>query len=221
MKFIYKELKMENKILYWQNSKAIEILKNSLKSGKVALVTSDTILGLLSTTNKDGSQALDLIKKRCQKPYIVLLDSIEKVNLYAEIPNQKIFQFIKLSWPGPVTIIFKSNRNGNFYLKTSNDTIGIRIPKHEGLLKLLSYFDGLYSTSANISGQPVPGSLTEVNKDIIKEVDCIVLDEYVDQEIIPSTILDCTAGKIHVIREGIYPIDQLEKLYGGSFIKGE
>lgn len=212
---------MKNKILTWNSPKTIEILKNTLESKKVALTTSDTILGLLALTDKEGSAALDFIKKRCQKPYIVLLDSVDKAFLFADITDKKIIQFIKLSWPGPVTIIFKSKKNSNFYLKTQSDTIGIRIPKHEGLLKLLSNFDGLYSTSANIAGEAVPSSISEVNKEIIDQVDCIVLEEDMAKEIIPSTILDCTSGRIRVIRKGVYPIDELEKLYGEAFIKGE
>ncbi|MDR3647423.1 MAG: L-threonylcarbamoyladenylate synthase [Candidatus Babeliales bacterium] len=212
---------MKTKILHWNNPESINILKVSLESKKVALTTTDTILGLLATTDKEGSQALDSLKNRCLKPYIVLLDSVDKAFLYAQITNEKIIQFIKLCWPGPVTIIFKSNKSGNFYLKTSSDTIGIRIPRHSELLKLLSHFDGLYSTSANISGQAVPKSISEVNSEIIDAVGCIVVEDDVNIETVPSTILDCTADKIRVIREGAYPIDKLEKLYGEAFIKGE
>jgi len=202
---------MKNMILLWKNPETLEILKNVLKSNKVALTTTDTILGLLATTDKQGACALDIIKKRCKKPYIILMDSVDKVFSYAKIPNCNITQFIKLCWPGPVTLIFRS--------KIDSNTIGIRIPDHKGLLKLLSYFDGLYSTSANISGQAVPNSISEVNKEIIESVGCIVVEDNIDIETVPSTILDCTSGKIRVIREGAYPIDKLEKLYGEVFIK--
>lgn len=213
---------MKNKILYWSDPKTIEILRQSLNLKKVSLATSDTVLGLLAVADNDGFAGLNLIKNRCQKPYIVLVDSIEKVVSLTEDLNEKLIQFIKLSWPGPLTIIFKSKKNDNFYMKTFGNTIAIRIPSHEGLLKLLASFEGgLYSTSANLSGQPVPKVLKEVDQQIIDKVDCIVLDKVIKENILPSTILDCTGDTIKVIRQGIYPIDELEKFYGQPFIKGE
>jgi len=210
---------MKKRILYWQDPNCLPDLYESLKANKVSIVATDTIFGLMANADYQSVEQLDLIKNRCNKPYILLFDSLDKVLLHIENLDKKIIQFLKKCWPGPVTIIFKLKKNHNFYMKRNENTIGVRIPNHPELLKLLKNFDGLFSTSANISGEPAPKTLSEINENILKAIDLVVLDKNAKEQILPSTILDCTGSKIKIIREGLYPIDKLEELYGEKFVK--
>lgn len=89
---------------------------------------------------------------------------------------------------------------------------------------MLRNFDGLFSTSANLSGKPVPATLDAIPESIIEQVAHIVLDRDIDysakQKTVPSTILDCSDMKnsgIRVVREGAYAIKILEGYYGAQF----
>ena len=101
--------------------------------------------------------------------------------------------------------------------------IALRVPKHQHLQKLLQNFNGLFSTSANIAGKSVPRSIDDLDEDLIKSAAYVVVDSMNDklvksqQEIKPSTILDCSGDDIKVVREGAYPIDYLEKIAGKRF----
>lgn len=212
---------MNKKVKFWQDQNTIQLLAESLKKNQVSVGTSDTVLGFLSNLSQSGFERLNEIKKRSQKPYIILINSIEKLPLFTDqIIDEQFKKLISKCWPGPVTIIFKSKQNVSDYLKTFNNTIAIRISNHEGLLQLLTNFDGLFSTSANIAGHEIPQSLNELDPDIIKQIQYIVLEKNSINHrypIIPSTILDGTGSKIKVIREGAYPIKELEAIYGQPF----
>ncbi len=214
---------MINKLLFWQDNKTIDLLRESLKKNNVSITSTDTVLGLVANCSKSGLQKLDLIKNRREKPYIILIDSIEKLPIFIEKKIDKKFEgFLNNCWPGPLTLIFKSQINSHDYLKSFNDTIAIRIPNHQYLLQLLGSFDGLFSTSANISGREIPDSIQKIDPEIEKLIDFIVADKKYENHsypIIPSTILDCTEEKIKIVREGIFPIDELEQFYGEKFIR--
>jgi len=221
---IFKKNMINNKILIWNNSNSVLLLKESLEKNNACVGTGDTVLGLLANTTSAGFEKLNEIKKRFSKSYIVLVNDICKLPLFVQIDfsDKKLMTLIKEIWPGPVTLIFKSKTNLPNYLKSLDNTIAIRIPKHPGLLQLLTFFDGLFSTSANLSGEKIPESLDEIDFHIVNLVEYIILDSLEQNyryPVVPSTILDCTQSKIKVIRQGIVPLDKLENIYGEKFEK--
>lgn len=214
---------MKNNILSWQDNNIISLLANSLKKNKVLATTTDTVYGLLANTTKEGFENLNNTKKRKEKSYIILIDSVKKIPLFVQKNfDEKFVNLINNCWPGPVTLIFKSKINCNDYLKSSFNTIALRIPQHKQLLKLLSHFDGLFSTSANITGEKIPLNIESIDSNIVNSVEFIVIDKNKPNKgfsQIPSTILDCTEEKIKVIREGAYSVIELEKIYGDKFLR--
>lgn len=215
---------MQDKILIWNNSKTISLLKSSLENDKVCVSSSDTVLGLLSNISENGFQKLNEIKNRSAKSYIVLINSLEKLNFFIDMNllENRLIKLINEIWPGPVTLIFKSKKTLPDYLKGSNETIAIRMPNHNGLLQILTYFNGLFSTSANIAGEKVPESLLDLDLNIVNLVEYIILDNFNKEyryPVLPSTILDCTQKNIKILREGVIPIANLEKIYGKKFQK--
>ena len=96
---------------------------------------------------------------------------------------------------------------------SKDHTIAVRVPKHNGLLRLLREFDGLFSTSANRSGQPVPKTIDELSSDIVESVSCIVRDENEEKKL-PSTIVDFSReNECMVVREGSITKNEIERYY--------
>lgn len=207
--------------LDWKNKESLYIIVNMLREGRAIISSSDTVIGLLADTSKQGVQVLNTIKKRVEKPYILLVDCVQKVSYFVD--NSHLFlleSFLKKCWPGPVTIIFKARADVPPYLVAPNGTIAIRIPNYPPLQGLLEHFDGLFSTSANITGQAIPLTIESVNSDVMSQVGAVINDDVKSHHTTqPSTILDATGDQIVVIREGAYAIDALEKLYGQCFKK--
>lgn len=207
------------KHLCWWEKKTIELLKDLLCKGMVVLGDSDTVLGLLADVSESGKASLDKIKKRANKPYLILVGDIKKALELVEIPHSSVLQFEKLiniCWPGPVTLVFRAKSNIPYWIKTTEGTIALRVPNHAGLQALLQHFSALFSTSANITGEPVPQQIEDVNPLVCAEVAAFVYDDRKDKKevVVPSTILDCTGNGIKVVRQGSVDVAELARISG-------
>lgn len=200
--------------MYWNNSQDVEKIKEVLTQDKIVLGSGDTVLGLLGQLTEKSYDSLNHIKQRSGKPYLILIGSISKLPLFVDQRmTPQLEKLITLGWPGPLTLIFKAHNDLPVGIKSSDGTIAIRIPDHVGLLELLTSFDGLFSTSANIHSQPIPQLIAEVDQNILNQVGGICLDVVeANTESLPSTILDCSSGEIKVVRIGCGLSDKLKKI---------
>jgi len=209
-------------MLYWDNEKTSKEILSIMRSGGVIVGSSDTVFGLLAPLTQEGFMALNRIKKRQEKPYLILVKSqFVALNLIDQPLSSQIKNIMESCWPGPLTLIFKAKTDLPEYLKSPNGTIALRVPDHDGLQQLLTHCDGLFSTSANKAGEPIPASINELDPDIGKQVGAMV-DDYSDgtsKEVLPSTILDCSDGTIRVVREGAFPIEALLEISNSDVIK--
>lgn len=197
---------------FWNDKISIERLAAVLRDGGIAIGSSDTVFGLICSLKCEGKRALDRIKKRVDKPYLVLIGAqTDLTKLIDPAQLLQIENLIAQCWPGPVTLIVRARADLPDFMKGPDGTIALRMPKHEGLQQLLSHFDGLFSTSANISGEVVPTSIEEVDPRVLEKCAVVVLDDSSGKKSgnIPSTILDCTGEKVRVVRQGAYPISEL------------
>jgi L-threonylcarbamoyladenylate synthase len=212
----------KEKISLWCDPAAVQRVVEALSRSQVILSTTDTVLGLLAPLTHEAKMHLDTIKKRNTKPYLILVRSLAALKEFIEpISDFHIENLMKGCWPGPLTIIFKAKQTVPQFMVSPEGTIAVRIPDHPGLQAILSQYDGLFSTSANITGDPIPTTITDVDPSIINAVAYIVDDgPEAKQRIDPeraSTILDCSRESITLVRSGAYPIAQLEKSAGIRF----
>ena len=211
--------------LRWSDNATIDLLEKELQKGAVVLGDGDTVLGLLADVSLKGVVKLDHIKKRFKKPYLVLVHDHKKALNLIDYDERQFFQIEKLMnicWPGPVTIIFKAKRTLPAFMKAEDGTIALRVPDHAPLLQLLERFDGLFSTSANSSGQDCPRTIEQVDEDILHDVSCIVRNDVHEDAhgALPSTIIDCSMGNsVRVVRQGVFEIGQLSDIFGNKCIE--
>ena len=162
---------------YWNDPLFIDRIARSLKQNHVIAGTSDTVLGLLAPLTSQGKQAIDAIKVRERKPYLVLVSSLAKAKEFSDsFSDSKVQSLAKKYWPGPLTLVLPAKEDIPDFICSSERTIALRIPDHPGLLQLLASFDGLFSTSANLSGQPVPDSIEQLDPMIKQKVELLVDD---------------------------------------------
>lgn len=200
--------------MYWNNSQDLLKVKDLLIQDKIILCSGDTVLGLLGQLTQKSYNALNQIKKRSDKPYLIMVGSVVKLPLFVDQSiSSRLEELISLGWPGPLTLIFKARADLPDFIKSSDGTIALRVPHHAGLLQLLESFDGLFSTSANIHTQPIPENIDGVNQIILDEVGGVCLDQNGNAgQVLPSTILDCSSGEIKVLRIGCDLSDKLKRL---------
>ncbi len=200
--------------LSWNNKTTVEFVENALRDGGVILAEGDTVFGLLAALSAQGHAQLDRIKNREKKPYLILVENKEKALNFMEKGSNLSFQIEKIMdvcWPGPATLIFRAKAGPA--VTSLDGTIAIRVPDHPGLLKLLSHCEGLFSTSANLAGKPVPARLEDVDPSIMQSIAGIILNDDLKQSALPSTIIDCTGEKIKIVREGAFPVEKLAEFF--------
>jgi L-threonylcarbamoyladenylate synthase len=206
--------------IFWENADTIDILKMQLLNQHVFLGQTDTVLGLMANADQIGLNALNTIKDRNSKPYIVLVGELLQIE---NIVSQDIWirwsQFLKCIWPGKVTVIFP--KKPDLIIDSGCKTIAVRFPAHEYLAELARSFDfGIFSTSANLSGSKIPLSIDKIEDAILKNIEVIVTNKndicLVQHISLPSTIVDCTGNNPQIIREGIVSAEIIEKIWNDS-----
>lgn len=131
-----------------------------LLAEKVLAIPTDTVYGLAAVLSEKAIKALIEIKERPpEKPFVVQVDSVEKIKALLE---QDLPDFEKLSarfWPGPLTIVLPIKK-GSLY--SYQDRAAFRIPARQDLLEILEKTGPLAVPSANRSGQAPARSAKEV-----------------------------------------------------------
>lgn len=203
-------------MIYWNGLETQQILKKILQEDEVILASGDTVLGLWGRVNRSVYEKLNTIKNRQDKPYLIVIGSIDKLSLFTDqMLSEQLQNLVESCWPGPVTLIFKARPDLPDWIKGSDETVAIRIPDHQGLLQLLKDSNALFSTSANIHSKPIPESVSAVDQTILEQVSAVCTQEgqFVYPQI-PSTVLNISTGAIKLVREGAVDIELLKDIIG-------
>jgi L-threonylcarbamoyladenylate synthase len=201
--------------LCWSDRGTIEFIKELLSQDLVVAGSSDTVPGLLAQGSERGINALNEIKCRAHKPYLILIASSQNLSYFIQGDlSDPVQRLVVACWPGPLTLIFKAKEGLSPHLVSPQGTVAIRVPNHAGLRELLGHFTALFSTSANLSGHFVPATVKELDPSLINKVACLVDDREPCGENVASTILDCSGPVLRLVREGAYPRAELERMVG-------
>lgn len=176
----------------------------TLKEGKIIIYPTDTIWGIgCDATNVEAVQKIYKIKNREEsKSMIILMDSIQMLHKYIPEFPEVAYDIIELS-EDPVTIIFDNPKGLAKNVIADDNSIAIRIPKNEFLLKLIQKFKKpIVSTSANISGDNSPMSFSEINPMLLNQVDYVVNLDRERIAIKSSSIIKLKSnGQVFIIRK--------------------
>ncbi len=201
-------------MIYWNDPETTSKLKETLDRDEIVLASGDTVLGLWGNITQISFEKMNHIKVRNDQPYLIVIGSSSCLPKFIDQElNEKLKCLIETCWPGPVTLIFKARKDLPSWMVSPQGTIALRVPDHDGLLDLMHHFDGLFSTSSNISGQPVANCIDQIDPTILTQVGAICSDR--EQQCYsksPSTILDCSTGDIQILRSGAFSVEKLESL---------
>ena len=163
----------------------------ALRSGKVALVATETVVGLVAAGS--GLSRVREIKGRdADKPIALLCTSAEEAFALASNVPLLAVKLADLYWPGPLTLVLDLPSGG---------TIGIRVPAGKAVRELLEAYGGpLYATSANLSGEPARAAPDEVDPQVLEAVDLVIRGERGSGE--ASAVVDLSGGKVELLRPG-------------------
>lgn len=193
------------------NKEEIEKLVKILKDDGVISVPTDTVFGICARIDsKIARDKLIAVKNRpIKKSFPVMCANEEQIKSVAVV-NERAEKLMKEFMPGPITIILSKNKELPDYVTNGKDTIAIRMATSEPLEKLiLALGSPVFMTSANQSGEPICTNLDEIEKM------CPDLDGMMEGKVIfskGSTIIDCSAEEIKILREGPISEEQINKI---------
>ena len=152
--------------------KSLEILQ----LGGVILYPTDTVWGIgCDAANSISVERIYAIKQRNEaQTMLTLVDGWDMLAGYVDDVPEIAVQLMEKA-QRPLSIIYPKAKNLASNLIATDGSIGIRIVQEPFCRQLIKAFGKpLVSTSANISGQPAPGTFNEISGEIKDAVDYIV-----------------------------------------------
>jgi len=179
-------------------SKAIE----ALRKGDIVVYPTDTLYALgVDIYNKDAVKKVFEVKNRpLDNPLPVAVSNlvdIEKIAFVSDIARDLAEYFL----PGPLTMILNKKNVILDVVTGGLDNVAVRIPDNDVALELLSRYGPITVTSANVHGKEVPDIISDIKMQINSDDVAVYLD-YGRLNGLPSTIVDMTAGKPRIVRDG-------------------
>lgn len=177
-------------------NKEIKLLGQELKNGKIAVIPTDTIYGIVcSAFNKKSAERLYKIRKRnLKKPMVILISSVKDLDLFGVKIDKKI---TSKYWPGKISIIVPVKKFK--HLHRGKKSLAFRLPKNKSLIEFLKISGPLVAPSANIEGKEPARTIKEAKKYFADKIDF-----YLDKGALkskPSKIISLEKGRVEVVRK--------------------
>lgn len=193
-------------------AEACEILR---QKGLVAFPT-ETVYGLGGDAMHPEAAAKIYEAKGRPSDNPLIIHIAEMKSLYdiaAEVP-EKAETLAKAFWPGPLTMIFRKQKQVPCSTTGGLDTVAVRMPSHPIAMELIRQ-SGVYiaAPSANTSGRPSPTRAEHVVEDLDGRIE-MILDGGTVGIGLESTIVDLSGETPVILRPGYVTRKMMEAVIG-------
>jgi len=180
----------------------------ALSDGEIIAYPTDTVYGLgCDLLNKSAVEKLYQLKRmpKTQALALICVD-LSDIARYVVVDNSA-YRLLRRLLPGPYTCILPATREVPKIISPKRTQVGIRVPDH-AVPRAIAQALGrpLISTTAGFhGGEPIqfPSDIADAFPEL-----SLVLDGG-PCGLVPTTVLDLTAGEPVVVREGAGPINFL------------
>lgn len=190
---------------------SLQELAGVLARGGVLAVPTESSYAL--ATDPRSAAGVDLVYRIKGRPAgrplpIVAADRRQIESLGARI-RAGLEERLAAIWPAPLSLVLPLRRP--IPAAAGGSTLAVRVPAHAGLLSLLARLDTpLTATSLNRSGAaPMVDPAAAV--ELLTGYDARIVDDGVLPGGMPSTLVRVEDGRVVVLREGRYPVDELRR----------
>jgi L-threonylcarbamoyladenylate synthase len=201
--------------------KALEAAIATLARGEPIAIPTETVYGLAAdATNPDAIAAIYETKGRPSfNPLICHMASLEMAERYAQVDSLSR-KLAEAFWPGPLTLVLPLKAEGGIHpLATAGlSTVGIRVPSGFAREVIAGFGKPLAAPSANTSGRISPTTAEHVNEDLGDRIS-VILDSGPSVVGVESTIIKTEAGKLHLLRPGGLPVEEIERVAGTKVLR--
>lgn len=172
----------------------------ALVDGEVIIYPTEAVWGIGCDPSNEAAvnKLLKLKQRPVEKGVILIAKDYSQVLPYVaddRIPMDKRADIFS-RWPGPVTWLLPASDNAPKWITGGSELIAVRVTTHPTVRRICEEFKGpIVSTSANITGQPTPSTVTEL-KQIFKDGVKSYVDETLGKTSQPSTIINGMTGQV-------------------------
>lgn len=187
------------------NYEKLEEIASLINNNKVIVFPTETVYGIgTNGLDRNAIEKLYKIKeRRFSKPITLLVSSYEMICSVANIISPLEKKIISNFFPGPITLILNKKKIVPNILTANTDTVGVRMPDNELILKLIEYCKvPIATSSANISGFPPSINVEDIYNCFKDKVD-LYIDGGKSRIGVPSTVVKVENNDIKILREGI------------------
>ena len=203
MKLYVNDFEYQTRLLRADSPAALAEAADWLRRGYAVVFPTDTVYGVGVTPFDDAAlrRLYDLKQRPVEKGIPVLLADMTDLDRVATSIPHSAAGMIERHWPGPLTLIIPRRPDLPAAI-SPNANLAVRVPDHAVARALIREAGGaVAASSANLSGQEPARSGEEALAALGGRV-AVVLDDGPSPGGQASTIVDCTATRPVVLREG-------------------
>jgi L-threonylcarbamoyladenylate synthase len=193
-----------------------------LQAGGIVAIPTDTVYGIsVALSTAGGVERLFEVKHRPpDKAVMVLADDIDQAAQLVEVPPAA--RVLAGLWPGGLTLVLPLRPGASLprALTAGTSTLGVRVPDHPVPRHLARAIGPLPTTSANPSGSADARSAADVVTSLGGAID-LVVDGGPSAGGVPSTVVDCTAPAVRILRPGAMTAARIAALLDAAGMRHE
>ncbi|MFB6305739.1 MAG: L-threonylcarbamoyladenylate synthase [Flavobacteriales bacterium] len=194
------------------NQRKMEMVNECLKEGGTIIYPTDTVYSFgcdLANTKAMEKVAKLKDKKLEMANFSIIFSDLSLLSYYTRPIENPTFKLLKKATPGPFTFILEANNNVPKLFKSKKKTVGIRLPNNKIARQIVKELgnpiisSSVYHEDEILEYSTDPEDIHEKYKN---DVDIVVNGGVSNTE--PSTVVDLTNERPHVVRQGIGEIEQ-------------
>ena len=188
-------------------SEIISLLRNK----EVVAFPTDTVFGIGVIYNEHEAVArMKQVKGRDEKkPFPLMAYDLKEISKLAYV-GERERRIAAAFMPGAITLVLRRKDTLDRELVNGFDTVAVRIPDDEYLLRILKEAGPMFVTSANLSGQPAANNDQEVLAQLDGRLAAVLKGEAGSH--VASTIIDCSTDELKCLREGEIPFAEIVRI---------
>lgn len=173
-----------------------------LLEGGIGVIPTDTIYGIVGSAldSKTVEKIYKIRNRDLEKPLIILIGSIDDLQLFSINLDRKLQKILEKVWPGKISVILPCPLKKFFYLHRGKRFLAFRLPDDEKLLSLLEKTGPLVAPSANPEGFPPAETISQAKKYFGNTVDFYINGGKIKSA--PSRIIQVKKRRISILRKG-------------------
>ncbi|MFP7365650.1 L-threonylcarbamoyladenylate synthase [Corynebacterium callunae] len=187
----------------------------AVKAGQLVVLPTDTLYGLGADAFNNQAVANLLATKHRgpDMPVPVLVGSWDTIQGLVQSYSAQAKALVEAFWPGGLSIIVPQAPSLPWNLGDTRGTVMLRMPLHPVAIELLRQTGPMAVSSANISGQTPPSTVTEARQQLNQNV-AVYLDGGECAIGKPSTIVDISGDHPKILREGAISAERVGEVLG-------